>query len=79
MIDLLALENRQVSWNKIISARGFHCQTCHNWQKLFYTSTSMEELRRKLERYTPYHEQYQFLLRKLMHKALSMAQRNGMD
>lgn len=74
LIDLLGLENRPI--DKIISARGYECGMCRQWQAVIYTSTSFEEMGRKLERYTPGHEQYQFLLKKLMRKAISMAERS---
>jgi hypothetical protein len=75
LIDLLGLESRPV--DKIISARGFVCGACRDWQVIFHTSISFDEMSRKLARYTPGHEQYKFLLKKLMRKAISMAQRNG--
>lgn len=74
LIDLLSLQNKPV--DKIISARGFDCSSCAAWQVISYTSTSLEDMQQKLSRYTPEHEQYQFILKKLMRKAISMAEKS---
>lgn len=73
LIDLMDLES--VTIDKLRTARGFTCNRCDGWTALSYTSPSLREMERKIERYTPAHEQYQFLLKKLMHKAMGMAQR----
>lgn len=73
MIDLLALDIKPV--DKIIHARGFECEKCGTWQALSYTSASLREAENKLARYTPRHEQFCFLFKKLLHKASGMAEK----
>lgn len=73
MIDLLALESKPV--DKIVSARGFCCKKCGEWQAVSYTSTSLREAESKLARYTPRHEQFMFLFKRLLHKASHMAEK----
>ena len=69
LIDLQNLDVRPV--NKIVNKIGYQC-TCGEFVEIRCDSGNFRELAGRLERYTPVHEQYQFLLRKLIHKAVNM-------
>lgn len=73
LIDLLDLQSRAV--DKIVTGRGFTCEKCGKWVEISYSSTSLKEAEKKLSRYMPEHEQYRFLLKKLIHKASGMAEK----
>jgi len=73
LVDLLRLEKEPI--NKVISACGYTCR-CQYFVVLRYTSPSLQEAEIKLRRYNPRQEQYRFLLKKLLRKAVGMAERD---
>lgn len=73
MIDVLGLEVMPV--DRVVSVRGFKCEKCGAWNEVGYESQSLQEAERKLERYSPTQKKYGFLLKKLIHKARSLAEK----
>lgn len=69
LIDLQKLDVRPV--NKLVNRFGYPC-ACGEFVEIRRDSGSFRELSFKLQRYAPGHERYQFLLRKLIHKAVNM-------
>ena len=74
MVDLLDLETRDAA--KVVSVCGYECK-CGEFVVLRHTSVIFREAERKLLRYQPFQEQYQFLLKKLIHKAQGMFTERG--
>ena len=66
MIDLEALT--QTPCNKVMQASGFFCTYCGEWQPVLYSTPSLEEAWKKLERYPPEHPKFRFLFAKTLRK-----------
>lgn len=61
--------------DKIVNARGFSCEKCGVREAISFTNSSLEELVRKLKRYTPDQAQYQHILARCIRKAQGLRQR----
>ncbi len=55
--------------DKITTARGFVCGKCSRREAISYTNSSLEEIMRKLRRYSPGQRQYAYLLFKAIRRA----------
>lgn len=73
MVDLECLSRRPI--DKIVTARGFVCGKCSSWEAISYSNSSLEEIMRKLKRYSPEQPQYQRLLAKAIRKAEALQTR----
>lgn len=73
LVDLLALETR--THDKVFNSCGYTCP-CGVFVVLRLDSLLFREAERKLKRYTPIQTQYQFLLKKLIRKGVSLMERD---
>lgn len=73
MVDLDHLLERTV--DKLITAEGFVCESCGMWEAISYRTLSLQEMERKLSRYRPEQQQFQFLFAKLVRKQIGLNER----
>lgn len=67
MVDFDNLDSRPL--DQITTSKGYTCRKCGMWEAVFHTSTSLEEMLRKLTLYAPGHPKFSFLLQKAVRKA----------
>lgn len=73
MVDLERLSKRPI--DKIVTARGFVCGKCGSWEAISFTNSSLEEIMRKLTRYSPDQRQFRHLLLKAFKRAEALTLR----
>lgn len=73
LVDLFRLE--EIPMDRITSMRGFTCAYCRDFQVISYSSLTVRDAEKKLSRYTPKHEQYQFMIQKLIRKLRGMREK----
>ncbi len=73
MIDLEHLDEWPV--DKVTKAQGFRCSVCGNVEAIAHRTASLAEAERKLSRYRPEQDQFQFLFAKLVRKSENLNRR----
>lgn len=73
MVDLENLSEWPL--DKIITAQGFTCSICGTREAISHRTTSLEEAERKLSRYHPGQDQFQFQFRKILRKLQGLNER----
>ena len=73
LIDLGRLGKRPITG--MVSALGFVCGKCHEWQTVFHTTRSLDEAINQLENIPIDHPKFQFLFAKVLRKAEGVNQR----
>ena len=69
LVDLLALESRTL--DKIASVRGYVCR-CGAFVPVRIETLLFQDAEQRMRRYSPDQDQYQFLLKKLVRKAVTL-------
>ena len=69
MVDFDKLEQRPVG--RTMNSVGYNC-SCGNFVIIGYMTDSISDALSKLQRYKPTKTQYQYRLRRLVHKAISL-------
>lgn len=73
MVDFDRLASRPL--DKIVTAHGYVCEKCGNWEAIYHSTASMDEALRKLSRYAPGHPKFAFLFAKAVRKAEGLNRR----
>lgn len=73
MVDLLSLDVRPIS--NTITAEGFSCLKCENWEPVFYITVSLQESLARLEKLKPGTNKFQKQFDKTLNKAKNLQSR----
>jgi len=73
MVDLERLSSRPS--DRILTAHGYVCEKCGNWEAIFHSNSSLDELMRKLERMRPDDQNFVYCLAKAVKKAQEIQRR----
>jgi hypothetical protein len=73
MVDPLGLDVRPIS--NTISAEGFECPNCENWEPVFFMTVSLQESFARLEKLKPGTNKFQKQFNKTLNKAKNLQSR----
>lgn len=73
MIDITGLERRPV--DKIFIALGYPCSSCGEWQNVFFTTRSLDEMVAKIEKLSTERGDFPFQFSRALRKATGIQEK----
>jgi hypothetical protein len=73
MVDLDKLSKWPI--DKLVTAEGFHCEKCDSREAIFYSTSSLEEVMRKLDALSVDRRDHHYHFLKVLKKATNIHQR----
>lgn len=70
MVDIEKLERRSV--DRVAQDMGYCCEGCHQFQRVYLTTQSLDDALDKLKKIDRKHSKFLFLFTKTLHKAESL-------